>query len=244
MWQNTQLPVICESNRPHSLFSRHMRASSLATFTFCSSPFSLSSHLLPGAGFPHPTCLMERNGLGVRRYWIRQLSNLLLPLLSQSNQEVSLEFCSTGWIQLNLGHFAVCVWRICWCKHGWKWGALTQAPTEVQLGADSNVDFTSNPRKFSKNANNKNLMKRKRWLYSGWLIENPPIHTSNHPISPLIHTKQKWERISKKSRERTRTRASLMLITLPLSGVKCTSQAVSASLQIPDRQTESRRMLL
>lgn len=131
MWQNTQLPVTCESNRPHSLFSRHMRASSLATFTFCSSPFSLSSHLLPGAGFPHPTCLMERNGLGVRRYWIRQLSNLLLPLLSQSNQEVSLEFCSTGWIQLNLGHFAVCVWRICWCKHGWKWGALTQAPTET-----------------------------------------------------------------------------------------------------------------
>ena len=94
MWQNTQLPVICESNRPHSLFSRHMRASSFATFTFCSSPLSLSSHLLPGVGFPHPTCLMERNGLAVRLYWISRLSNLLLPPLSQSNQEVSLEFCS------------------------------------------------------------------------------------------------------------------------------------------------------
>lgn len=35
-------------------------------------------------------------------------------------------------------------------------------PLRLQLGADSNVDFTSNPRKFSKKANNKNLIKRKR----------------------------------------------------------------------------------
>lgn len=34
---------------PDSLFSRHMRTSSFSTFTFCSSPLTLSSHVLPGA---------------------------------------------------------------------------------------------------------------------------------------------------------------------------------------------------
>lgn len=63
MWQNPQLPVMCEDSRPHSLFSRHSSASAFATFTFC---ISLSSHLLSGVGFSRPTCLMEACWLSVK----------------------------------------------------------------------------------------------------------------------------------------------------------------------------------
>lgn len=45
-------------------------------------------------------------------------------------------------------------------------------PLRLQLGADSNVDFTSNPSSSLKMPTTKNLKRRKRQLYSGWLIEN------------------------------------------------------------------------
>lgn len=139
MWQNTQLPVIWEDNRPHSLFSRHMRTFSFATFTFCSSPLSLSSHLLPGVNIPRPTGLMKRNGLRVclllkqQRLCAGEHSLLLSLLLLLLNQDVSPVFSGSrtedknSWIDTaEFRHFPICALRVCWCKHAWRLGTLAR----------------------------------------------------------------------------------------------------------------------
>lgn len=207
MWQNIQLPVICEDNRPHSLFSRHMCASLFATFTFCASQLSLSSHLLPGVGVSRPTCLMQRNGLRLF---------LLLKQVGSVCREAScfFLFCYDqtkmfhlyfpvlklrkilGWIHLILATFQHTLQaRVCWCKHAWRLGSLAQGHLEsfcLALSAPWTATATFQVLKKCQQqkceAREKSYMEWEKTQFWSSLRKplptKPPIHTSNHQISP------------------------------------------------------------